>query len=54
MAVNVRGATSPFATVSLEISGDMVPGVAAAAGGLLDPAGQMDRWEAAMRRAASR
>ena len=29
----------------------MEPGVAAAAGGLLDPAGQIDRWEAAMRRA---
>lgn len=32
----------------------MVPGVAAAAGGLLDPRGQIDRWEAAMRRAAGR
>lgn len=32
----------------------MAPGVAAAAGGLLDPVGQMDRWEAAMRRAAGR
>ncbi len=28
--------------------------LAAAAGGLLDPAGQVDRWEAAMRRAAGR
>lgn len=32
----------------------MGPGVAAAAGGLLDPVGQIDRWEAAMRRAAGR
>lgn len=32
----------------------MAPGVAAAAGALLDPAGQIDRWEAAMRRAAGR
>jgi glycosyltransferase involved in cell wall biosynthesis len=32
----------------------MGPGVAAAAGGLLDPRGQVDRWEAAMRRAAGR
>ncbi len=32
----------------------MVPGVAVAAGALLDPVGQMDRWEAAMRRAAGR
>lgn len=30
----------------------MAPDVAAAAGGLLDPGGQIDRWEAAMRRAA--
>jgi hypothetical protein len=29
----------------------MGPEVAAAAGGLLDPKGQIDRWEAAMRRA---
>jgi glycosyltransferase involved in cell wall biosynthesis len=33
---------------------DMAPGVAAAAGGLLNPRGQIDRWEAAMRRAAAR
>lgn len=32
---------------------DMAPGVAAAAGGLLNPAGQIDRWEAAMRRAVA-
>jgi glycosyltransferase involved in cell wall biosynthesis len=32
---------------------DMVPTVVAAAGGLLDPRGQIDRWEAAMRRAAA-
>jgi len=32
----------------------MVPGVAGAAGGLLYPVGQIDRWEAAMRRAAGR
>jgi glycosyltransferase involved in cell wall biosynthesis len=31
---------------------DMVPGVVLAAGGLLDPKGQIDRWEAALRRAA--
>jgi len=28
----------------------MAPGVAAAAGGLLDPVAQIDRWEAALRR----
>lgn len=32
----------------------MAQGVAAAAGALLDPEGQIDRWEAAMRRAAGR
>lgn len=32
----------------------MVPAVAAAAGGLLDPLGQIGRWEAALRRAALR
>jgi glycosyltransferase involved in cell wall biosynthesis len=40
--------------LDVEAVRDMVPGVAAAAGGFLDPAGQIDRWEAAMRRAAGR
>ena len=36
--------------LDVEAVRDMAPAVVAAAGGLLDPAGQIDRWEAAMRR----